>query len=112
MVHALAHWINATLKNAGKTVTYSAPLTAEAQADSLHALTDSMNKGSVSALLILGGNPAYAAPADIPFAAALAKVSFSVHLSLYEDETSVACGWHLPMTHDLENWGDARAYEG
>ena len=33
IVHALAHWINATLKNSGKTVTYSAPLTAEAQAE-------------------------------------------------------------------------------
>ncbi len=112
IVHALAHWINATLGNTGKTVTYIAPPTAESQRDSLHDLTDAMNSGSVSALLILGGNPAYSAPADIPFAEALAKVPFSAHLSLYEDETSVACGWHLPMTHDLETWGDARAYDG
>jgi len=112
VVHALAHWINATLGNSGKTVTYIAPLTTEAQGDSLRSLTGTMNKGSVSALLILGGNPAYSAPADIPFAAALAKVPFSVHLSLYEDETSAACAWSLPMTHDLETWGDARAYDG
>ncbi len=112
IVHALAHWINATLGNTGKTVTYIAPLTAESQRDSLHDLTDAMNRGSVETLLILDGNPVYTAPADIPFADALAKVPFSAHLSLYEDETSAACGWHLPMTHDLETWGDARAYDG
>ena len=80
IVHALAHWINDRLENAGKTVTYIAPLTAESQADSLRALTDSMNAGQVSALLILGGNPVYTAPADIPFAQALANVPFTVHL--------------------------------
>ncbi len=112
IVHALAHWMNAALGSIGKTVTYVAPLTGEGQTESLGALTDAMNTGSVSALLILGGNPAYSAPADIPFADALAHVPFSAHLGLYEDETSAACAWHVPMTHDLETWGDTRAYDG
>ena len=35
-----------------------------------------------------------------------------MHLSLYEDETSEVCQWHLPEAHYLETWGDARAYDG
>ena len=112
IVHALAHWINDRLGNAGRTVTYIAPLIAEAQVDSLAALIDSMNGGQVKALLIVDGNPVYTAPADHPFADALDQVPLSAHLSLYEDETSARCIWQLPLSHDLETWGDARAYDG
>ena len=28
------------------------------------------------------------------------------------DETSAVCQWHLPETHYLETWGDARAFDG
>ena len=42
----------------------------------------------------------------------LQKASVRVHLSLYEDETSDVCQWHLPETHYLEAWGDARAFDG
>jgi molybdopterin-containing oxidoreductase family iron-sulfur binding subunit len=71
-----------------------------------------MNAGRVSTLLILGGNPVYDAPADIEFAAGLAKVQNSIHLSHYYDETSSRCSWHLPRAHCFEAWGDARSYEG
>jgi anaerobic selenocysteine-containing dehydrogenase len=37
------------------------------------------------------------------------KAALRVHLSLYEDETSEVCQWHLPEAHYLETWGDARA---
>ena len=112
IVHTLAHWLNDRLGNSGQTVTYIAPLTADAQTNSLSALADAMNSGSVSALLIAGGNPVYADLPDHPFAQALAKVPITVHLSTYNNETSVRCHWHLPMTHNLETWGDARAYDG
>ena len=114
VVHTLAAWINATLGSIGQTVTYIEPLFSQtnAQVESLRTLTADMQSGNVSALLIIGGNPAYTASADILFAEALAKLPFSAHLSLYEDETSANCVWQLPMTHDLETWGDARAYDG
>ena len=63
-------------------------------------------------MLILGGNPVYNCPADINFAEALEKVPTSIHLSLYRNETSLQCSWHLPQAHFLESWGDARAYDG
>ncbi len=40
------------------------------------------------------------------------KVRLAVHLSQYDDETSELCHWHIPQTHFLEEWGDARAYDG
>ncbi len=53
-----------------------------------HRSRSRMNSGSVETLLILGGNPVYDAPADLGFADLLAKVPNTVHLSLYDDETS------------------------
>jgi molybdopterin-containing oxidoreductase family iron-sulfur binding subunit len=48
----------------------------------------------------------------VKFGDALAKVAFSVHLGLYEDETSAKCQWHVPEAHSLETWSDARAWDG
>ena len=113
-VHALAHALNEALGNVGKTVEYLAPVEAEPvdQVASLRTLVGDMEAGRVELLLIIGGNPAYNAPADIDFAKALEKVALSAHLSLYDDETSAACHWQLPEAHSLEAWSDARAFDG
>src|SRR5262249_29914001 len=42
----------------------------------------------------------------------LQKVPLRFHLSLYQDETSRQCQWHLPEAHYLESWSDTRAFEG
>jgi molybdopterin-containing oxidoreductase family iron-sulfur binding subunit len=114
IVHALAHAINDALGNVGTTVAYTQ--TAESQpTDQLAGLRDlvgEMNAGTVEFLLVLGGNPVYTAPADLDFAAAMQKVPMRAHLSLYEDETSALCQWHIPEAHFLEAWGDVRADDG
>ena len=71
-----------------------------------------MRAGAVETLLILDSNPAYNAPGDLQFAEALHHVAHVVHLGLYRDETGILAEWHLPMTHSLEAWSDARAYDG
>ena len=113
-VHAMAHALQAALGSVGTTVDYSPPVVAEPvdQRTSLRQLVDDMQAGQVQVLVILGGNPVYTAAADVPFAAALQRVGFSVHLGLFEDETSAACQWHIPELHPLESWSDARAYDG
>ncbi|MBA3725244.1 MAG: molybdopterin oxidoreductase, partial [Armatimonadetes bacterium] len=113
-VHALAHTLNSILENDGATVRYVEPVEAntDSQAKSIVELANAMDKGVVDVVLILGGNPAFTAPADLAFADKLRKVAFSAHLSLYRDETSTYCRWHLPMAHELEAWGDARAFDG
>jgi molybdopterin-containing oxidoreductase family iron-sulfur binding subunit len=113
-VHAVAHWINATLGNVPGAVEYMEPIAArpELQLDSLRNLVNSMRSGEVHALVILAGNPVYNAPADFHFAAALENVPLTVHLSQYEDETSARCRWHIPELHFLESWSDTRAGDG
>jgi MoCo/4Fe-4S cofactor protein with predicted Tat translocation signal len=113
-VHALVHAINAELGNVGSTVVYTEPVEANPvnQTADLAALTDAMSNGDVDALFIMGGNPAFTAPNDIPFAEALADVPFSVHLGYYNDETSELCTWQIPQKHFIETWGDARAFDG
>jgi molybdopterin-containing oxidoreductase family iron-sulfur binding subunit len=113
-VHAIAHLINQSLGNVGRTVVYTEPAEAEPvdQLASLRELTDAMDAGRVDVLLILGGNPAYTTPADLRFEERMAKVGLRIHLGLYDDETSALCHWHVPEAHYLESWGDARAFDG
>jgi molybdopterin-containing oxidoreductase family iron-sulfur binding subunit len=114
IVHALAHAMNAALANAGRTVEYTDPIEAEPvyQLESLRALVDDMRAGKVDLLFILDANPVYSAPADFEFAKHLLKVQTRVHMGLYHDETAELCHWHVPESHYLESWSDARAYDG
>ncbi|HEX4928384.1 MAG TPA: 4Fe-4S dicluster domain-containing protein [Burkholderiales bacterium] len=105
--HARVHRLNGEL---GASVSYVPP--AQIDALPLPPLVEDMRAGRVKLLLILEGNPAYDAPADLAFAEALAAVPLSVHLSLYFDETSARSTWHVPATHFMEHWSDARAFDG
>src|SRR5262249_2649075 len=75
-------------------------------------LVEEMKSGAVQLLVILGGNPAYDAPADLEFAQRMVQVPFRVHLSPDVNETSAVCTWHIPQNHYLEAWSDARSYDG
>jgi MoCo/4Fe-4S cofactor protein with predicted Tat translocation signal len=115
-LHAIAHKANVHLGNFGKTVFYTDSVDANPinQTESLKDLVADMNGGKVDLLIILGGNPAYDAPADLNFADALknSKIPVRVHHGLYQNETAELCQWHVNQAHDLEAWGDARAYDG
>src|SRR5262249_54631433 len=93
VVHALAHAMNQALGNVGNTVIYTDPVEANPvdQTASLRELIQDMAGGGVDMLVILGGNPGFMAPADVDFAAHLAKVRLRIHLGLYEDETAALC---------------------
>jgi molybdopterin-containing oxidoreductase family iron-sulfur binding subunit len=113
-VHALAHWINEMLGNVGTTVARTDPVVADPahQGESLRTLVDDARAGAIDTLVVIGGNPAYCAPADLALGEALAGIPLTVRLGLHEDETSARCQWHLPATHYLEAWSDACAYDG
>ncbi|HEY8040994.1 MAG TPA: 4Fe-4S dicluster domain-containing protein [Polyangiaceae bacterium] len=114
VVHALAHLINAALGATGACVTYAPVADADEldAATDIKALADAITAGQVDALVILGGNPVYDAPADLAFADRLGKVPFTVHASLFVDETSEKCTWHVPRAHEFESWGDAQSLDG
>jgi MoCo/4Fe-4S cofactor protein with predicted Tat translocation signal len=113
-VHALVHAMNDALGNIGQTVIVTEPIEADAgdSAQSIVDLVADMNAGRISTLIILGGNPVFDAPGDLRFREALEQVELRVHLSMNEDETSEWCQWHIPQVHYLEEWSDARAYDG
>ncbi len=109
-VHAIAYAINAFLGNIGQTIDFVAvePSTAASISD----LAAAVKAGSVKTLVILGGNPAYNAPADLDWAALQKSVGDVVRLGYFVDETSVLGGTHLAAAHYLESWGDARTADG
>jgi molybdopterin-containing oxidoreductase family iron-sulfur binding subunit len=115
-VHAIVHLINYTLENVGKTVEFLPRMDAGPSdaIGSLNELAAAARAGAVEVLVILGGNPAYDAPADTPFADILAAdtIKLRVHLGLYHDETAQLCHWHIPEAHCLESWSDLRACDG
>ncbi len=113
-VHALAHAINAALGNVGATLYYTEPVEANPQShlESFAGLCADMGAGEVDTLVIFGVNPVYTAPHDLDFPAKLRKVPNSIHSSSHFDETSEHCQWHVPESHFLETWGDARAFDG
>ena len=109
VVHAIAAAINAALGNLGRTVWFTEPVVYEAGQPS-HDV-DAL-RGEPTTLLVLGGNPAYAAPADLGLADAIARAPASLYLGLYDNETARACRFVVPGLHDLEQWGAARAHDG
>lgn len=106
-VHALALALNDALGNMGRTITLRTnPEGHTANLSDFKKLMAGIGKGEVEALVILGGNPVYNAPADFDFEAALDSVGTSIHLSPHVDETSSNATWHVPKHHFLESWDD------
>jgi molybdopterin-containing oxidoreductase family iron-sulfur binding subunit len=115
IIHAIAHAMNSALGNIGKTVFYTDPLEVNSvdQRQSLQELIGDLDAGKVDLLVIIGGNPVYNTPNDLKFYFdRLKKAKLRVHLSLYKDETTQLCHWHVPQAHYLESWGDTRSYDG
>jgi molybdopterin-containing oxidoreductase family iron-sulfur binding subunit len=75
-------------------------------------LADAMTKGTVKTLLVLGGNPAFDAPAELGLADKIKTVEQVIRLSLLVDDTSAVSTTQVPMAHFLETWGDNLAYDG
>ena len=111
-VHAIAYALNEALDAIGNTVDFVAvPPPAAA---GIIEVTAALNAGSVKTLVILGGNPAYNAPADLDFAVAMTKATQVVRLGYHVDETAMTAlaGVFINAAHYLESWGDARTADG
>jgi len=113
-VHVIASLLNTALGNYGQTVFFSEMPQSVATTD-LAALATALQTDKIDALVMLGGNPALTAPADLKWGTAQARAKEIIRLGYYEDETFAATAQttlHLPQTHFLESWGDARTSDG
>ncbi len=111
-LHAMAHELNSLLGNIGATVTFTELPEPAVARGTIVELAQAMGEGTIKALLVLDGNPAYDAPADLELVEKLKGIPDSIRVGYYLDETSLACQWHLPECHPLERWDDALSYEG
>ncbi|AKU92814.1 TAT-variant-translocated molybdopterin oxidoreductase [Vulgatibacter incomptus] len=113
-IQAIGFAINEALGNVGETVSYAPVANAPDQRRvvQLSAAAKSLEAGQVDTLVILGGNPAYDAPVELGFSAAMAKAKHKIHLAVAPNETSQLADWTIPETHFLEEWGDAVALDG
>jgi MoCo/4Fe-4S cofactor protein with predicted Tat translocation signal len=112
-LHALALQVNQHLGNVGHTCDIAPSTEFEPEAgESFLDLVRDIEADRVSALFVLGPNPAYQSPGDIQFAAIYRKVPLRVHAGLHVDETAALSSWHLPLPHQLEDWSDARSPDG
>ncbi|MAI67685.1 MAG: molybdopterin oxidoreductase [Phycisphaerae bacterium] len=109
-VHYLVAQINEALGSVGTTVSYRSAGSKENA--TIQSLSTAMENSSVQGVIILGGNPAYDAPAELNIASAIEALPFSIHLANNEDETSNVCKWHVNAAHWLESWGDGLAADG
>ncbi|HEU4615528.1 MAG TPA: hypothetical protein VFS15_25715, partial [Kofleriaceae bacterium] len=111
-VHALGHLINQALGAFGTTIALTRPALIDPLGLSLGDLVSALRAGSVQTLVIAEVNPLYAGPADLGLAELLPRVPELIYAGFAQDETSRRCQLFLPMTHYMESWGDARAYDG
>ncbi len=112
-VHTLVCAINSALGNNGNTIRYyDVSKFSLSNSEKYSNLNTSIDSGDINTLVIIGGNPVYNAPSDFDFKGILSKVSNVIHFSTDFNETSIESNWHLPQSHYLESWGDARAIDG
>src|SRR5690606_31521572 len=101
--------INSKLGSLNSAVRFPEPVDAPLETVDLAELVKRIGSNQVDAILVLGENPAFTAPADIDLAGALSRVNDSIYLGAYDDETAALCQWQLPLAHPLESWGDVIA---
>jgi molybdopterin-containing oxidoreductase family iron-sulfur binding subunit len=112
-LQALALRVNRALGNVGRTCEIAAPLGfVPGPGETFLDLVRDIEARRVSALFVLGANPVYQSPGDIPFSAIYARVPLRVHAGLHTDETAAISNWHVPLPHALEDWSDARSPDG
>lgn len=109
-VHKIVYLINALLEAQQHTVSYAELPGSTAQ--SLTSLLADINKDSVETLVVMGGNPAYNAPADLKWQSVSKRLKQLIRVGYYDDETAQDADTIIAQSHYLESWGDGRAWDG
>ena len=110
-VHAFAAWANGVR---GAPIDWIAPVDPDPtpHGEALASLAAEMHAGRIDTLVAIGANPVYAAPPELRFAEAMARVPLTIAVMTVSNETSAAAQWQLPLSHSLEAWHDWRAPDG
>jgi len=109
-VHLLVAAINSALGALGNTLVGVAEVCRPTA--NIGELAKEIADKKISALFILGGNPAYNAPADLEWEKLQKNIPNVVRVGHDLDETSQLATWFVPRAHYLEYWGDGRSSDG
>lgn len=106
----LAYLMNEELEASGHTMEWLQ--LEDSAAGDLDTLAEAMRADRIQTLVIVGGNPAYDAPADLDWPKLQKRVPEVIRYGMAVDETSKASTVHIAATHYLESWNDARTLDG
>lgn len=109
--HALIALANAYLGAPGHTLSL-VEVPQNVCQDNLDTLAQAIQARKIQTLFIIGGNPAYNAPAGLDWPSLQAKIPQVLRWGTHIDETSSLSHIHLAGHHYLESWGDDRAWDG
>jgi molybdopterin-containing oxidoreductase family iron-sulfur binding subunit len=112
--HVAVFLLNKALGGVGKFYNFEAGLAIDRVPNhqGVADLIKDLNGGGVDLLLIHGANPAYSLPAAAGFEAAMGKAAYSIAFVDRMDETAALADLVVPVTHDLESWGEVNTYVG
>lgn len=103
----IVNGINFLLGNYGSTIDLNTPLLLKKGNDSqMAALTNDLNAGQISALIVYGVNPVYDYHDSTKFLEGLKKTELSVAIANLKDETAEECMYLCPDHYALEAWND------
>jgi Fe-S-cluster-containing dehydrogenase component len=99
--------INYLLDNYTSTINISDPLSLKKGNDvEMETLSEELNKGEISGIILYGVNPAYDYQKSNEFLAGLKKAELSVSIPNLKDETAEQCKYLCPDHYVLESWND------
>lgn len=108
-VHYVCQILNQILGNVGDTVEYKPR--EDKSFTPINLLANALNSGSISTLIMVGGNPVYDAPTDLNWKETQKKASV-IRLNTSSDASNQGVDWSFPRSHFLESWGDGRTADG
>ncbi len=112
-VHALVHSLNEKLGNNNNMITFAKLPDPDrpASLDSIKDFAAKVSSGSIEKVIVLGGNPVFTAPRSLKLGEVLGKAD-ALHVSVYKNETSLACTHVSNAAHPLEVWKDGFSNDG
>jgi len=103
----IVNGINYLLENYNSTIDINAPLSLKKGNDvEMETLSEELNKGEVTGIILYGVNPAYDFKNGNEFLAGLKKAELTVSIPNLKDETAEHCNYLCPDHYVLESWND------
>jgi molybdopterin-containing oxidoreductase family iron-sulfur binding subunit len=110
-IHILVNLLNEILGNNALLCSNEQPLIGLSKPEDFSALIEKIHNNSVGLLINFDVNPIFDFPKDFGFESAFSKIPI-VTFTEMETETAVLSNVIIPISHNLESWGDYISSDG